>query len=318
MADLFIREDLSKPENRINVAIFGMMTVPAFYEWLLDRLGLPAGAVLYPPLNTANDAGAGRPDFAVRDAITDTLLAYIEVECHRDEEQIARFRRMFPSTNVLAVWGRPGPGCDLSLQEVATFLTAAADWHPAQIRLNALHLKKLIDDALSGCYVSTKKMSVGDEMWDSPFVQGLRSALGTRITRFLPGEGDVRPGEIRLDTTDTKDNKGFSLRVHSPWSSQNKSVSILNRSGGRPEIRFSSQAWLAYYLRNHMEPIGELAKFVRESGGDMEQDWRGGAVILGPRPKGNSTTPLRLVEAEQNVERIAALVAKLADRPASR
>ena len=28
--NLFVREDLSKPENRINVAIFGMMTVEPF------------------------------------------------------------------------------------------------------------------------------------------------------------------------------------------------------------------------------------------------------------------------------------------------
>jgi hypothetical protein len=97
-------------------------------------------------------------------------------------------------------------------------------------------------------------------MWESPFVVGLREALGPRLSRFLPGEEDVRPGEIRLDTTDTKDNKGFSVRVHSPWSSQHKSVSILNRSGGRPEIRFSSKAWLNYYLRGHAEAVQELSE----------------------------------------------------------
>ena len=68
-------------------------------------------------------------------------------------------------------------------------------------------------------------------MWESPLLRLRRLSA----TEPVPaGEGDVRgAGEIRLDTTDTKDNKDFSVRVHSHWSSQHKSVSILNRSGGR-------------------------------------------------------------------------------------
>lgn len=316
MKDLFIREDLSKPENRINVAIFGMMTVPMFSNWLLNKLALPADAVLYPPTNTANDSGAGRPDFVVRNGATHDVLAYVEVECWRDEEQIARFRRMFPNIRVMAVWGKPGPGCDLSLEEMSSFLGSASQkWAPPQVEINAVHLKRLIDEALSGGYASTKKAAVGDEMWDSAFVAGLRTALGARISRFAPGEGDVRPNDIRIDTTDTKENKGFSVRVHSPWSSHSKSVSILNRSGGRPEIRFSSKVWLDYYLRSHNEAVEELVELVRDLGGDMRQDWRGERGKVGLRPRGNNITGVPLADAEANVERIARTIAKLADRP---
>ena len=142
--------------------------------WLLGRLGLPVGSVLYPPLNTANDAGAGRPDFAVHAGMTQEAVAYIEVECWRDEEQMARFRPDVPHGTNITVWGKPGPGCDLSLEEMSAFLTGAAAWTPPQVRLNALHLKELIDDTLSGAGGSAKKASVGDEMWESPFVVGLR------------------------------------------------------------------------------------------------------------------------------------------------
>lgn len=315
--DIFIREDLSKPENRINVAIFGMMNVAPFASWLRDRLRLPAGAVLYPPLNTANEAGAGRPDFAVRDAGTDELIAHIEVECHRDEQQIARFRAMFPATPVYAIWGRPGPGCDLSLEEIASFLAGANTWEPAQARIGASHLRALIHDALAGASSSSKKATVGDEMWESAFVAGLRRALGHRIEKELPGMSKQRPGEIRINTTDTADNRGFSLRVFTP-KANGRSVSILNRTAGRAEINFSSRAWLAWYLPNasHTVAIGELVALLHELGGDMEQAWRPRVTMPDGRPRANHTTPVPLSVAEGAVDRIAEIVAKLGAIPA--
>ena len=36
--DLFLSEDLSKPENRINVALFGLMTQDWFREWFPEEI----------------------------------------------------------------------------------------------------------------------------------------------------------------------------------------------------------------------------------------------------------------------------------------
>src|SRR5437879_4506424 len=38
--DLFVREDVAKPENRVNLALFSLMLVPAFRRWFLGRLNL--------------------------------------------------------------------------------------------------------------------------------------------------------------------------------------------------------------------------------------------------------------------------------------
>ena len=51
-SDIFIYEDLTKMENRVNVALFGMMTQDWFREWFLEKLGLRGcfrslGIVLY-------------------------------------------------------------------------------------------------------------------------------------------------------------------------------------------------------------------------------------------------------------------------------
>ena len=72
--DLFVNEDISKPENRVNLALFSLMQQDWFREWILKRLCLPTDAVVYPTTNV----GSRRPDFKVeRDG---SELAMIEVE----------------------------------------------------------------------------------------------------------------------------------------------------------------------------------------------------------------------------------------------
>ena len=40
---IYIHEDLTKIENRVNVALFGMMTQDWFREWFLEKLDLAKG-----------------------------------------------------------------------------------------------------------------------------------------------------------------------------------------------------------------------------------------------------------------------------------
>ena len=47
--DLFVKEDISKRENRVNLALFSLMHQDWFREWILKRLALPTDAVVYPP-----------------------------------------------------------------------------------------------------------------------------------------------------------------------------------------------------------------------------------------------------------------------------
>ena len=86
IVDLFVHEDLSKPENRINVALFELLMLCPFRTWLLDRLCQPQNAVMYPTASVAVDARWLRPDFVVRDGPTLETLAWIEVECTSEIE----------------------------------------------------------------------------------------------------------------------------------------------------------------------------------------------------------------------------------------
>ena len=46
--DVFVNEDVSKPENRVNLALFSLMQQTWFREWFLMKLELARDAVVYP------------------------------------------------------------------------------------------------------------------------------------------------------------------------------------------------------------------------------------------------------------------------------
>lgn len=292
--DLFLHEDLSKPENRINLAIFGLMCAHDFRTWFQEQLGLPAEAVLYPTINVEGV----RPDFAVKNASTDETLAWIEVECGKDQEQVDRFRRRL-SEPVLTIWGRTTHGSDLSLEQIKDFLHG---WHPAepQVRFNAEHLRQQIVEVLDGrvgTHYPTQPVSAA--MRATPFVAAITEALHGQLSFAVTGA--VRPGEIRANT---KGDAGFSLRVHSPIAGGDKSLSILSQTGGRPQLWFQSEAKLRRYLPAKATEITRLVGVVHDMGGDMSSIAE------------NGKTSIPIEVAAQYVTDLAEVVTALASVPA--
>jgi hypothetical protein len=290
--DLFLHENVNQPENRINLAIFGLICVRPFREWLQQRLHLPPEAVLYPCTNLKGSPM--RPDFVVRHATTEKTLAWIEVECGKDEAQLARFRNHL-SEPVLAIWGRRTSGADLSLEEMAEFLDQLDTNDEPQVRWNAEHLRLQIVEALDGRYnASLPEAAVSEAMRETPFVRRMTELLGERLSFDV--DRIMRPGEIRANT---RKESGFSLRVYSRVAGQ-KSISVLNQTGGRPEIWFQSKTKMLRYLPNQPDAIDELAALVRSMGGDMESITEQGK------------TPVPLSVAEQHVEELARITLDLA------
>ncbi len=70
---------MSKPENRLNLALFGLMP----QEWFLRKLDLPLDSILHPPTN----AEGARPHLKV-EALDGSTEAWIEVELGTNPEQI--------------------------------------------------------------------------------------------------------------------------------------------------------------------------------------------------------------------------------------
>lgn len=256
--DLFIREDISKPENRINLALFSLMQQDRIREWLLAKLGLPTDAVVYPP----KGRHGLRPDLKVVRACS--TLAWIEVELGKDEEQTERYRRAFAEP-VKTIWGRKIDGGDLSLDEVADYLAEQTSL-PPQVVVNVKHLRKLIKNGMGQHSSSPGRGDVSEEMWEHPLVAGLRKLLGDKLEPRRTG--GVQIGYLRADTTATSNNQGFSLRVRSTKSSDG-TVSVMNITSGRLEVAFPSSARLRKYLPNHRNEINAYSSVLAELGLDI-------------------------------------------------
>ena len=288
--DLFLNENLNHPENRINVALFGLMTQDWLRIWFLDRLRLPIDAIVYPP---TNESGV-RPDLKVA-TVDGTTLAWIEVELGTNPGQVENYRGRL-SEPIKTVYGRRSHGGDLSLEEIADRLGSDRELSP-QVGVNVQHLHDQIRQGLSGFKSSSSvRAEVSDEMRDHPLVAGLVERLGNRM---LFTTGSVPVGYLKADTNK---KQGFSLRANSR-SSTSGPLSLLFITGGRPTVYFPSRIKLDHYLPSHGAEIAAYAEVLDDLGCD-----------IGTHPEnGRPSLPLNDVVAA--LDQIAACVAALADRP---
>jgi hypothetical protein len=268
---VFVNEDLSKLENRINVATFGLFNVDEFREWFLSRFEAPREAVIYPPATMIKGGGPLRPDFkiTVPNSVQETVVCYVEVECDKDHIQLENYRQKYRQTRVHALWGRKeyvdNGEARLSLEEVLDFLVRSGFTRShTQQGICARYLRKLILRALSG---SIKKKyppaPVSEEMKQNEFVAALLGDLGATVS-FQP-TGPFKPGQIRANT---RKEDGFSLRVYSP-KSLDHTASLLNITSGQSFVYFQSAEKLMQLLPERKEEIITLVDLVRQMGGDM-------------------------------------------------
>ena len=258
--DIFVNEDLSKIENRINVALFGLLGHDWLRSWLLSELNLPAMAVIYPPKNQEDV----RPDFKI--SLNGATLAWVEVEVGTDPAQVVRYRESL-SEPVKAVWGRKSHGADLSLEEIAEFLTRWCTASPAltsQVSIQVQHLIEQIEQALNGRSSYQPRNNVSEEMQRHPLFLGLKERLGAKLERTT---GQVSIGCLKADTNGPK---GFSIRVNSNITSG--TLSLLAISGGRPGVQFPTEIKLRKYLPAHAPQVDAYVSLIRRCGLELSID----------------------------------------------
>lgn len=251
----FVNEDIDKLENRINLSILGLLNQDWFHEWLLNELGMPLNAAVYPP---KNEEGGLRADFKIRNLITNETYARIEVETHFDAGQLAQYESKF-SEPVKTIWGLEEHEADLSLERIKGKLISVLQDGvlKQQHRVGVCHLLLLINEALSGSPRNSKPVQVSERMKDFWLVKILQSDLGNHL------DFDLSRPEPRMLFAHTYGPNGFSLRVYSEIATR-KSVSILSVQFGN-QISFSSIEHLQEYLPNHNEAIADWTALL----GDM-------------------------------------------------
>ena len=238
--ELFVREHVTAPENRLNLALFAMLNVDAFRVWFLSRLALPDDSVVFPPQNVAG----GRPDFVIVKP-GESVLGWIEVELGLpDGPQLDRYRSTLGG-RVICIAGSGGDalGPDyLELREIAEQVRPMRPMLIAQQQRSAEVLLRLID-LLAGKTQSWDYVDPDDRVKRQPLVAALAERLPDQI---ISGTPPLPQGKILLSTTT---QKGWTLRVYSHASRTNRSFSVMwNPAIGRGVVRVPSQARLSRYL----------------------------------------------------------------------
>lgn len=258
--DIFVNENLNHPENRINVALFGLLGHDWLKEWLLSQLELSVDAIIYPP---ENQRGV-RPDFKIASEDGRTL-AWVEVELGKDPAQVARYRELLDEP-IKTIWGRKSDGADLSLEEIADYLSERCTRLPTlstQSLSQVQHLVKQIEQALEGHSSSYQRRDeVSEAMRNHSLVSGLIERLSSKL-RFTTGSVPI--GSLKADTNGPE---GFSLRVNSRVATQG-TLSLLAISGGRPAVIFPSEAKLRRYLPDHGPQIEAYVSLLQHCGIDL-------------------------------------------------
>ena len=237
---LFIREHVQAPENRLNLALFALLNVPAFHAWFLRRLDLPIGSLVYPPQNVAG----GRPDFvAVQPG--GGVLCWIEVELGPpDPAQLNMYRTTYAEPVRCIAGTAAGNEKVLELREIADAVRQIQSSLDGQQKLHSQVLLDLIG-LLAGETAAWNYADPGDRLKQEPLIAALVDRLPGRIIFGVP---PFPSGKILLSTIT---QKGWTLRVHSRVSKTNRSFSVMwNQAAGRGVVRVPSGARLGRYLPN--------------------------------------------------------------------
>lgn len=245
MKDIFVKEDIAKHENRVNLALFHLQMDEDFHKWFCEKLSIPISSIIYPTENLSGD----RPDFIVKNA--ERIIGYIEVELgDENKSQLSTYRYKYESdqTKIYSITGKSIQKSDLSLEEISSYLSRKLDTlSNNQKVLSAQYLIKLIDTYSNNNLTYTRN-PVSDEVLNRPFVSKLLSALED----YKP-EPNQKRAESGKYYCDTNSEKGFSFRVYSVESTlQTKSISLLSITKGRDFITFLSADKYRKYL-NHRD-----------------------------------------------------------------
>ena len=249
---IFSQEDISKPENRCNLALFHLQMWDQFHGWFLGRLGFAADAVVYP---AANSAGT-RPDFVVE--LGNDKIGVVEVELGgADHAQLAEYRKSH--SNVTLIAGKKEHACPLSLEEIAEYLDEHLTDAPSQqVRMSAMYLHALIDVSV-GDRVGSHRAPVSEKVLEHPFFRALLSNLAD-IARGANEAASASPGHPYFDGTQA--DEGFSMKVYSPRKA--RQVALFFRTGGRDVLCFQTAEHYRKYLAGRSVDTEGFIEFITQ------------------------------------------------------
>ena len=262
--DIFVAEDISKPENRINLSIFASCGIDLFRMWLAEQLDLPPTTLFYPPVN---QHPVGRPDLVAVNA--GSVVGWIEVEVGKNEDQLAGYVAHFDE-RVFSIWGIGDS--DLALMEIGRRAAELeGQMGDLQSKWYLRHLSKLIDHELIVGRNSTPAVVLTAHARSKEWVSALLSALedlGTKV-QLEKVSGQIPPGVVRFNSR-SSGGSGVSVRVRASRTSSG--VAILNQRSSRAYVSLSSGDHLNKYLPRKTAAVDAFIALASRLGCDLEAE----------------------------------------------
>jgi len=287
--EVFVNEDISKLENRINLALFNLMLIPEIRKWLLSELKLPVDCIVYPPKNNA----AGRPDFVVVDS-SDQIAGWIEVEQGGENtQQLATYRNTL-SQHVRSVVGPENAGGDLSLERIAKkIIFELENILDRQQSVNAEVFTNLVNQISKGS-TSWNYTEPSAEVQNNQFLLQLATHLEGILVYGTP---PVKPGIVQVSTIT---QRGWTVRVYSKGAKGGSASLLWDQSIGKGIMRVPSYKRLTRCFPSSLSLVEDYVDFFRKLGVDTK------AILE------NQSMPVMQTNLQDNIISLAVLIKKFA------
>jgi hypothetical protein len=267
---MHIHEDLSKPENRTNLALFSILMIPEVHEFMCQELMLPNTVIIMPSENLHSEEITSnlRPDYKIVGALSEPdPLGYIEVELGAEDQTQMAIYRSKTDKAVYSIVGRKeyrhrNGNDSLSLEEIYDLAEQLKNSYRDSQQQACLELfcSLVKHYVIDGHFPhSNKRVDLSDEMARSTLIRQVYEYFGSdRILRNT----NIERGKILLNSVGPS---GFSLRVYCT-ESRNHEFSLMSRSAGRKETEFPSLEKLLKYFPFDADAAHDFARVIGKLG----------------------------------------------------
>ena len=242
---IFENEDITKPENRLNIALFHLLMIDEVKSFITEQLQLDPACVIYPPTNLKSTGI--RIDFAIE--VNGEIIDYIESELYSDEEQVEKYRKI-TGKKIYTIYGKKEyQGAYLGLDELywQCLLPFVKTLDRADQRYWSMLVPlKIIQQLVikGGRKKGSKRQKISKLIENHPIVKSIREKIPNE--NIIEWPNNLKKGCIKLDAI-AEDS--LSVRVY-PQKKTKNGLRVITKSSKGDDIEFPSYGTLLEYMKN--------------------------------------------------------------------
>ncbi|MCW2279406.1 hypothetical protein [Heliophilum fasciatum] len=240
--DLFVNEVVSNEENRFNLAFIHLLMITPFKRFVLDKLDLPEGTIIYSP----KSKNGLRPDFACK--YNGEIIAYVEVELGpKVQIQLENYKKAFNPVRIFSI--TTDDDSEITIEEIKNKLHDIYISLHEQERVSAQYAIDILKQYSNPDRYSRQEPILDNHQELNPIFNKFFE-IGLTVSTKTSDNPD-----IYLDTVKEK-GLSFRIRVNGKW------VTLFNRKNGGDCLNFETKE--QYYEKLEVKGIDVCEKWIRD------------------------------------------------------